>query len=335
MKTAQDRVSVYDPTEENLDIATKSYSNYLDNGKDVKFYPAIIQIEPTNKCNLSCQYCPHKTYSEHGFMEMNTYKKIIDETSETTKLYKLSFVGEPLLNQNIFEFIKYAKKSSEARVVLFTNGTALTRKNMLNIIESGLDEIVFSIDGATAQTIEKTRNGVNAEKLIRSVKEFVFFKHGRNPQITINYVCTELNKKEIPDAKDFWGNLNCAVHFSPLVDWSSQYDTPDLQCAGYGSAPNSSRALCADLWYKSVIRYNGDVVICCNDYASKYILGNANKDKLFDIWNNSTANNFRASHAQNNFDCGNCRECTSWTTRNELKQQIDNPLHTVASGARP
>ena len=76
-------------------------------------------------------------------MPLNLFKKIIDQIRDYAMTIKLSYLGEPLLNSNLFDMIAYAKENSNARVTLFTNGTLMTHQVSVDIVESGLDEIVF------------------------------------------------------------------------------------------------------------------------------------------------------------------------------------------------
>lgn len=78
-------------------------------------------------------------------------------------------MGEPLIHENLFEMIELAK-SSECLVGLTTNGMHLNRSNCRRMVDSGLDIIGVSIDGATKQTYESIRVGSTFEKLIDNIE---------------------------------------------------------------------------------------------------------------------------------------------------------------------
>ena len=72
-----------------------------------------------------------------GIMKMDLYKKIIDEAA-ANNVYsiKLSWRGEPLLNPNLVEMIKYAKKKGIKDVAFLTNAELLTDKKVRNLLKA-------------------------------------------------------------------------------------------------------------------------------------------------------------------------------------------------------
>ena len=70
---------------------------------------------------------------------------------------KLNWRGEPLLNPHLSEIISYAKSSGIVDVIINTNATHLTEKKSIELIQSGLDYIIFSFDGGTKETYESNR----------------------------------------------------------------------------------------------------------------------------------------------------------------------------------
>lgn len=76
-----------------------------------KKIPKEIIIEPTNICNLKCPVCPtHFAMSRNkGFMNFTLFKSIIDEFKNSNIKPKISmnFLGKPLLNRKIYDFVKY------------------------------------------------------------------------------------------------------------------------------------------------------------------------------------------------------------------------------------
>ena len=76
-------------------------------------FPTHLEVEAASKCQMRCPMCYTTYMKDHfkGIMKMDLYKKIIDEAAaNNTYSIKLSWRGEPLLNPNLVEMIKYAKK---------------------------------------------------------------------------------------------------------------------------------------------------------------------------------------------------------------------------------
>lgn len=74
-------------------------------------YPRQFWIEITNECNLRCIMCPVSSglKRENGMMDLDAFKGIIDQISMVRPRIMLHVAGEPLLNKDLFEMVKYAK----------------------------------------------------------------------------------------------------------------------------------------------------------------------------------------------------------------------------------
>ena len=89
-------------------------------------------------------------------MKKELYEKIIKEISEMeVPSIKLNWRGEPLLNPSIDKFIYLAKKKGILDVSINTNATTLDEKKSIKILESGLDQIIFSFDGGSKKHMKK------------------------------------------------------------------------------------------------------------------------------------------------------------------------------------
>lgn len=106
------------------------------------FQYLTLQIEPTSACNLDCQICMRLNLGRPiKFLSFDNFKKILN--SGNFRYVGLHGWGEPLLNRQLFEMVRYAE-SKGVSTNLTTNGT-LVRQNIDNILSSGLREIAFGI----------------------------------------------------------------------------------------------------------------------------------------------------------------------------------------------
>src|SRR3989344_5215186 len=111
-----------------------------------------------------------------GYMDWNLFKKIIDEASEykpTFSSVKFNYRGETLLAKNLPEMIKYSKDKGVLDVQFNTNGSLLTEDLARKLIDSGLDGIIFSVDGANKETYEKIRRLGNYDNVYDKIIKFV------------------------------------------------------------------------------------------------------------------------------------------------------------------
>ncbi|MFQ5604704.1 MAG: radical SAM protein, partial [bacterium] len=73
-------------------------------------YSKKFMIESTSLCNLKCPLCPVPAHLHRntGHMEKHTFKEVIDDLAGyATKIDFWNF-GEPFLNPDFFEMVKYA-----------------------------------------------------------------------------------------------------------------------------------------------------------------------------------------------------------------------------------
>lgn len=105
----------------------------------------IYQIEISNYCNLSCSYCPHKDQNRHkGYMSFDTFKKSLElvKKCEQKEIFLHNF-GEPLMNPQIYDFIKYAVDNGFIPD-FFSNGILLNETSIKRLNEAGLRRIGIS-----------------------------------------------------------------------------------------------------------------------------------------------------------------------------------------------
>jgi MoaA/NifB/PqqE/SkfB family radical SAM enzyme len=116
----------------------------------------------TSRCNLRCAHCavsdvyhrPQVTVWEVSYEE----GLVILERLRQAGYQHLTFLGgEPLLRRDIVDLVAAARRMDFPQLVLVTNGTCLTPQLADGLLDAGLDELVVSLDGATAQTNDQVR----------------------------------------------------------------------------------------------------------------------------------------------------------------------------------
>ncbi|MBU1854937.1 MAG: radical SAM protein, partial [Nanoarchaeota archaeon] len=132
-------------------------------------FPNTVQIQTSNKCNADCVFCPYShTEAKKDFqiMDWKLYKKIIDECSENKVQNILPFLfNEPLLNKELVKYINYAKEKNPASVIkIFTNGSLLTNKLSKELLDSKIDQVIFSFNGSTKEEYESSMKNLDFEK---------------------------------------------------------------------------------------------------------------------------------------------------------------------------
>lgn len=164
---------------EQCDGIPKGYLKNLDKEKiKPQTLPKEVMIEVTPRCNFQCEFCFNRAsfaQQDHGqFQEPSaTYiKKIIDSIKKAKVPIARFTGGEPLLRNDIFDLIKYAK-SKGLKVRLNTNGSLIKNYKMAKQLAKYLDYVLFSMHTYNAKKDEKI-TGVKGsfEKKLRAVKWF-------------------------------------------------------------------------------------------------------------------------------------------------------------------
>jgi len=132
--------------------------------------PDTLQISLTSRCNLRCQMCNvWKAADISEELTLQEIKNLLDQCRRWGVKEVNLCGGEPLLCETCFDVIKYAKALGFT-VILTTNGTLITESVARKLLESKLDIITISLDGARPQTHDKIRGQLGAyDKIIQGV----------------------------------------------------------------------------------------------------------------------------------------------------------------------
>src|SRR5258707_4577724 len=150
--------------------------------------PVCLYLETTNRCNLLCTTCPRtfEALEPPADMSWELFTSIVDQFPKIARVV-LHGIGEPMMVRELPRMIRYLK--DRGTYVLFnTNGTLLTRKRALAIIESGLDELRVSLDAAEPRAFELVRGRDMFDMIIRNVKAFTELQHEKgiiSPKVSL------------------------------------------------------------------------------------------------------------------------------------------------------
>jgi radical SAM protein with 4Fe4S-binding SPASM domain len=191
--------------------------------------PLAVKVDLTNRCNLWCKMC----YRVHDGQDMpaDVIWEMLGQIGSAPVWLEL-LGGEPILCDEIYKIIEWAKtKTSIQKVLLYTNATLITEEKARRLKEAGLDKAIVTlvshdpakhdiftgVVGSWKMTIEGVRNlsragiktntftPLHSENIddLREINDFVNTELGITPNF-FQYVPQEGAKDTLRVTADRW-----------------------------------------------------------------------------------------------------------------------------------
>ncbi len=286
--------------------------------------PAHMKIELTNFCNLACPMCPHEQMERDvGYMKPALFRKIIDDSAPALEFAYLHHLGESLFHGKIGEFIKYGRLKGVA-MGLSTNATYLDQRKGRVLLESGLDFLVISMDGASPDTYDRIRVGGDFATTIKNVRAFFDLKKQLPNHLTVvvQMIVTAQNHHEVKRFAELWSADGAQVMIKEARDWAGQVKLVQISNKAtrnspsdeptplFKAAPPVHHVPCKMLWSELTVLWDGAVVPCVNVFERENLLGDFSTQTLDEIWNGAEMQRFRRAHLDDAIDgikvCNTC-----------------------------
>ncbi len=263
--------------------------------------PDIVQIESTNLCNAKCVFCPRdEMHRRQGVMDMDLFKKVVDECAALGITHiRVHNYGEPFLDRQLVEKVRYAKGKRIQNVGMISNGSLITEELARGMVEAGLDAINISVDAAGREVFEATRLHLMYDDVVNNIKGLhrVRTEMGRrHPKLILSFVRQTNSDDEQAFIRE-WGALADKIHITDLHNW-----------AGALNDKSDVKFPCYRLWQTFTVLWDGRVSLCCADFDGRHILGDVRTSTIARIWNSAP---YRATRRQHLESGGPeiCRSC--------------------------
>jgi radical SAM protein with 4Fe4S-binding SPASM domain len=270
-------------------------------------YPLLVDTELSSLCNLKCPMCytitdDFKRKVKATLMDFDLFKKIIDEIGGRVPSLRLSLRGEPTLHPQFIDCIRYAKERGIQEVSFLTNGSKLSGDFFKEIMFAGADWITISVDGMD-KTYEEIRQPLKFRETLEKLANMKIIKEKaglHKPVIKVQSVWPAIrgNVEEFYDTLTPYTDL---IAFNPLIDY----------LGNDGNIVYIDNFLCSQLYQRLSIGSDGSALMCSNDEENTAIIGNVQKQSIYEIWNGENLNNKRELHKLRNgfMKMGICRKC--------------------------
>jgi len=263
----------------------------------VSSLPPLVHIDPLNFCILHCPVCPtgRGTLGRHrGRMPMDLFRALVDEISDRVFFLNLYNWGEPLLHPQIFDMVEYAT-SRGLSVRISSNLNVMTSEQAHLMVESGLEELLVNLDGATQETYEIYRVGGSLARVVENIREITHAKNRLKtpfPLITARVLVTKHNYHELSQIRVLAWSLGVdrfvvsPIHVNLIR--SNDIDLWAVQENVESTDPPRKPRKCDQLWFNLTISWDGGVFPCCWFHEQEYDFGNIyyGERRLTMIWNN-------------------------------------------------
>ncbi len=184
---------------------------------EIKKLTSLI-IETTNVCNLNCRICPTNNgmKREKGYMSFELFQKTINGGKYLEHLCLHNW-GEPTLNKDLFNMIKYAHEKGIRYTVFNTNGTLLDDDIINRILNSPLSILRISVDGSPG-TYQKIR-GIDFKLIEKNILNLVKERNKTNNSLEIGIVMVvdEQTERDIDSFYNKWNAIVDHVRFQPKL----------------------------------------------------------------------------------------------------------------------
>ncbi len=285
--------------------------------------PERVTIETIFGCNANCKMCVINlpTKRKKGLMSPEMSKHILDELSPyKAKIEKLDLfgLGEPLLDPYIFQRIEYAKDKGFRNIAISTNADLLLKKKQKKLLDTGIDTVLFSIDGVKKETHEKIRRGVKFERVVGNCQSIIKMRDEGNYQtrFVMRFIKQDCNKAEWEPFRKFWTSKlskekNDLVILYDMHTWGGKILSKNAILKGSAENPEIEKKPCHHL-YNLIVLADGTVPLCSEDFLEgRYNFGNVKNKSSMEIFNCQRFNKIRQIHLEgkkNTLEL--CKECT-------------------------
>ena len=215
-------------------------------------------------------------------MDYELFKEIVNECSEYgPRWFSLHLFGEPLLYPFILESIAYIKERNKKHTILLTTNGGLLNKFADDILRLRVDRVIWSYraNNFNNKTLRLLKKIGLIRLLIEETPKEEFEKWSKFPRVEVKHL------------HSYGGSIDV-----------SKWQVPELP----------ERYPCYHLWLAPAVRWNGEIVECCNLAKSgENVLGKYRETNLKEVWSGDGISELRKSHMKGIYP-GACNNCTSW-----------------------
>ncbi len=274
-------------------------------------FPSRFAVELCADCNLRCSMCHHPGMRRpKGVMPLALWRKCADEIAQQAPRTEVwfSFCGEPLLEPELLlAMLDYGRRVGLRSMNLNSNGMLLSEELDEPILASGVQRIVFGVDGFSTPVFEQIRVGASRDVVYGNVERLLKARaaRGSGPEIMLQFIEMDENEHELPAYQQHWLALGATLKVRNKLSWGGKFGTPlDI--------PFDDRIPCPWAMTMMHVFWDGRVPRCPGDTEGEEGSGNVWHHSLAELW--ARLGGYRELHLRNDFAAlpERCHTCKDW-----------------------
>lgn len=287
--------------------------------------PFTIAIDPCNLCNFKCKFCAMQTVEKKQnytkqMMSIELFKKIIDDLTQfpqKVKSIRINGQGEPFLNKNFCEMVRYAKEKAVAEwLETITNGSMLNPELNQQIADSGINRVRISVESISEVGYkDMAQVNIDLPQFINNIRDLYDKTRGK-VEIYIKTVDAAVpTQKEKEKFYNLFGDICDQIFIDNVIplwsDFDEMKDSFDFENqVGMHGQKLKKIQICPFPFYSFIINPEGEVTACCADWQRKLVLGNVAEESLLSIWNGKKYRKFLIDLLKGKKNCYEmCAKC--------------------------
>jgi len=288
--------------------------------------PRRVQIETVFGCPESCVMCAvhAPTGRTPGIMDIDTFNRIIANMKpwrDSIEMLDLVGLGEPLVDPTLTDKIIHAKREGFRNLAFTTNGVLLNDRRRNDILETGIETVIFSIYGSNQEIHDSVMITGHFDEIEHNIREMITLRDSRrhSTRFILIFIRQEANIDDWDNCVSrWWKHLNPTrrdmmirydrhswggVHKDFIDPWESACPSP-----------------CPVLSKRMTVLVDGTVPMCCMDaHRCRHRMGDIVRDDIATIYNNERFKDIRKRHEHGLMSsvplCGTCTIHLSETSR--------------------
>jgi MoaA/NifB/PqqE/SkfB family radical SAM enzyme len=158
----------------------------------------LVQIEPTTRCNFSCEYCCGRRMPQRD-MSFEAFARILDSLPNLRHI-EIQGEGEPMLHDRFLDMVALTRARG-IEVSFICNGSLLEPRRVARILDLGVRKVAVSIDSATADVFREIRGG-DLRKVVRGIETLLTARNERRldrPLVGFQITLLRRTRNSLPD----------------------------------------------------------------------------------------------------------------------------------------